>query len=73
LIPTSVCFRGLSPVNDTFRRCVVIASMPTDKAKLRALLTYLCIIHCNDEIERGIPPVHYLIVPVLHEGTLLCM
>ena len=32
---------------------------------------YLCVVHCNDEVRGGISPVDYLVVLVLHEGTLM--
>lgn len=35
------------------------------------LVVYLSIIHCNDEVERSISSVDYLVVLVLHEGTLM--
>ena len=35
------------------------------------LVVYLSIIHCNDEVERSISSVDYLVVLVLHKGTLM--
>ena len=34
-------------------------------------MLYLRVIHCNDEVQGSISPVDYLVVLVLHEGTLM--